>query len=299
MDRREFIQHSAMLAVGISAFGKISLSNGQYVADSPTTTDILGSFYRPGAPLRTNINPSGYSGKILHFHGTAHRSDGITPYDNCSIEIWQCDENRKYDNTSEEFRYRGRQVTKADGKFNFITAIPVPYPAGESGDVWRPAHIHMVVTGEGQQDLITQVYFTNDPYLETDASSSSPQAKSRILSIAKRSETEDELRFDIVLQKEFRLDDVAMKRLSGIYAMSDKSLVEFYHVGDILYLKWNGQIREALTYQGKNEFVSGGHGRTTARFELRPTGEFHVKLNFFRLVDRTNIPLDGVKRFSY
>jgi protocatechuate 3,4-dioxygenase beta subunit len=298
MDRRNFIRQSAILAVGLSAFGKIGFSNGRYIADSPTTTDILGPFYRPGSPLRADINPSGYSGKLLHFYGIIFRSDG-TPYENCSIEIWQCDENRKYDNTSDEFRYRGRQITKADGKYKFITAIPVPYPAGESGDVWRPAHIHMVVKGEGQQDLITQVYFTNDPYLETDASSSSPQAKSRILSIERKSENEDELRFDIFLQKEFKLDDVAMKRLSGIYAMSDKTLMEFYQVGDLLYLKWNGQIRESLRYRGNNEFESGGHSRTTARFEMQPSGDFHVAVNFFRLVDRADIPLHGVKRFNY
>ncbi len=298
MDRREFIQQSAMLVLGVSAFGTIRLSNGQYVADSPTTTDILGPFYRPGAPLRTDINPSGYTGKILHFYGTIYRSDG-TPFDNCSVEIWQCDENRNYDNTSDEFRYRGRQVTKADGKYDFITAIPVPYPAGESGDVWRPAHIHMVVKGDGQQDLITQVYFTNDPYLKTDGSSASPQAQNRILTVSKKSETEDELRFDILLQKEFKLDDVTMRRLSGIYTMSDKSLMEFYQVGDLLYMKWNGQIREALGYRGNNEFAAGGHGRTTAIFERQPSGEFHVKVNFFRLADRVDIVLDGVKRFSY
>jgi len=143
------------------------------------------------------------------------------------------------------------------------------------------------------------VYFTNDPYLKTDGSSASPQAQSRILNISKRSETEDELRFDILMQKEFKLDDVAMKRLSGIYTMSDKSLIEFYQVGDLLYMKWNGQIREALSYRGNNEFSGGGLGRTTAQFELQPTGEFHVKVNFFRLADQTDIRLDGIKRFSY
>ena len=81
MDRRTFIQHSAMLAVGVSAFGKIAWSRDRYVADSATTTDILGPFYRPWAPLRTDINPSGYSGKLLHFTGTVFRDDG-TPHSN-------------------------------------------------------------------------------------------------------------------------------------------------------------------------------------------------------------------------
>jgi protocatechuate 3,4-dioxygenase beta subunit len=298
MDRRTFIQHSAMLAVGVSAFGKIAWSHDRYVADSPTTTDILGPFYRPWAPLRTDINPSGYSGRLLHFSGTVFRDDG-TPYRNCSIEIWQCDADRKYDNTSDEFRYRGRQITGPDGKYHFITAIPVPYPAGASADVWRPAHIHMVVSAEGQQDLITQVYFTSDPYLKSDTSSASPQAQSRILNIEKKSETEDELRFDVLLQKEFKLDDVAMNRLSGIYTMNDKSLMEFYQVGDLLFLKWNGQIREALSYKGRNEFASGGEGRTTASFKMEQNGDMRVNVNYFRLADKIDMPLEGLKSFSY
>jgi protocatechuate 3,4-dioxygenase beta subunit len=297
MDRRVFIQHSALLAVGISAFGKIGFSHGQYIGDSPTTTDILGPFYRPGAPLRENINPSGYSGRLLHFFGTIFRDDGITPYSGSSIEIWQCDANRKYDNTSDEFRYRGRQITDANGKYHFITAIPVPYLA--SADVWRPAHIHMVVTGEGQQDLITQLYFTGDPYLESDSASASPGAKSRILNIEKRTDGQDDLRFDVVMQKEFRLDPSAIRRISGIYAMTDQSLMEFYQVGDLLYMKWNGQIREALIYKGKNEFVSGGNARTSANFQVDENGDVHVKVKYFRLADKIDVPLEGLKTLSY
>jgi catechol 1,2-dioxygenase len=299
MDRRKFMQHSAMLAIGVSAFGKIAWSNGQYVADSPTTTDILGPFYRPGAPLRTNINPAGYTGKILHFFGTVFREDGITPYGNSTIEIWQCDVDRKYDNTTDEFRYRGRQITGADGKYDFITAIPVPYPAGELGTAWRPAHIHMVVTGQGQQDLITQLYFTGDPYLQSDSASASPHAKSRILNIEKKSDLEDDLHFDVILQKEFKLDDITVRRLSGIYAMTDKSLMEFYPVGDLLYLKWNGQIREALFYRGKNEFSSGGNARTTAKFKMEQNGDQRVTVNYFRLADKVDVPLEGIKTLSY
>jgi catechol 1,2-dioxygenase len=299
MDRRAFIQHSAVLAVGVSAFGKIAWSNDRYIGNSPTTTDILGPFYRPGAPMRTNINPAGYSGKVLHFYGTVFKEDGVTPYGNCSIEVWQCDMDMKYDNTSDEFKYRGRQITGTDGKYHFTTAIPVPYPAGDNGKIWRPAHIHMVVKGKGQQDLITQVYFTGDPYLQSDSASASPEAKGRILNIERKSEGVDQLSFDVVMRNEFRLDAAAVKKLCGIYAMNDKSLMEFYEVGNMLYLKWNGQIREALSYTGNNQFVSGGSGRTTAKFQIAANGDARVRVNFFRLADKVDVPLEGVKTLSY
>ena len=57
--------------------------------------------------------------------------DGKTPLKNCKIEIWQCDANKIYDNTSDEYKYRGTQYTDKDGKYNFITTHPVPYPATE------------------------------------------------------------------------------------------------------------------------------------------------------------------------
>jgi catechol 1,2-dioxygenase len=33
---------------------------------------------------------------------------------------------------------------------------------------WRPAHIHFKVGAEGQEPLITQVFFPEDPYLDND-----------------------------------------------------------------------------------------------------------------------------------
>lgn len=65
MERGTFIKQSSLVAVGLAAFGKISWSNNGFVGDSPTTTYILGPYYRPGAPLRTDLNPANYSGEVL------------------------------------------------------------------------------------------------------------------------------------------------------------------------------------------------------------------------------------------
>src|SRR5688572_15851198 len=128
MQRRKFFKDTGMIAIGIGVLGKISWSNDRFVGDTETTSDILGPFYRPGAPVRININPESYTGKLFHISGTVFKEDGKTPFKNCTLEIWQCDEHGMYDNTSAGFRYRGKQKTGADGRYHFIGMHPIPYP---------------------------------------------------------------------------------------------------------------------------------------------------------------------------
>jgi protocatechuate 3,4-dioxygenase beta subunit len=279
MQRRRFLKDSGLVAIGVGVFGSIRWSNDHFVGDTPTTTDILGPFYRPNAPTRGNINPPGYSGNLFHLSGTVFKEDGKTPFRNCLVEIWQCDEKKVYDNTSDEYRYRGAQKTDAKGRYHFITTHPVPYKADEQSERYRPAHIHMRLSGEGQQDLITQVYFTGDPYIAKDVNSASPSAVNRILPVQKNSKGEEAVRFDILMAKEFKPEDVVFERLSGVYEMSNKAMWEFYRSGDLLLLKINGQISHALSFNGGNEFVNKATGGVI-RFEPHAGGE--IKACFMR-----------------
>jgi hypothetical protein len=111
MKRRTFIKNSSLLAISVSAFGGIHWNGKNYVGDTQTTTDILGPFYRPGAPYRSNITPPGSKGIPLSLSGTIFQSDGKTPLNNAVIEIWQCDEKENYDNTSDEYLFRGAVKT--------------------------------------------------------------------------------------------------------------------------------------------------------------------------------------------
>ena len=130
MLRRDFIQGTGMVAFGIGVFGKISWESGKFVGDNPTTTDILGPFYRPNAPMRSNINPKGYTGPVFHLTGKIYKADGKTPFPNCLVEIWQCDEHKVYDNITDDFRYRGSQRVGKTGSYHFTTTNPVPYSIG-------------------------------------------------------------------------------------------------------------------------------------------------------------------------
>jgi catechol 1,2-dioxygenase len=271
MKRRTFIEKSSLTALSISAFGAIHWNGTGYVGDSPTTTDILGPFYRPGAPIRSNIVPSNSSGSPMTLMGTIFKEDGKTPLKNALIEIWQCDEKEFYDNASDDYRFRGGLKTTTNGKYEFKTIVPVPYKANRDDESsWRPAHIHMRVSVANQQDLITQLYFKGDKYVDKDPWSSSPQAINRILTISKNGTGENEVRFDVVMSKEFPLDAEVYKKITGLYRMDDR-IIEFIKSDDLLLVKRNGQFFEALKYIGNNTF-EGGIGFPKVTFELLAGG---------------------------
>src|SRR5678816_4071151 len=88
MKRRKFIEKSAMLALTVGVFGKIKWDGEKYVGTDPTTTDILGPFYRPGAPFKANLIQPGTKGETLHFSGTVIGKDGKSPVNGALVEIW-------------------------------------------------------------------------------------------------------------------------------------------------------------------------------------------------------------------
>ena len=59
----------------------------------------------------------------MHLIGTVYQKDGKTPLANTLIEAWQCDENEHYDNTSDEYLFRGAVKTDIDGKYAFKTIL--------------------------------------------------------------------------------------------------------------------------------------------------------------------------------
>lgn len=293
MERRDFIKNSSLLAISVSAFGSISWNGTNYVGDSSTTTDILGPFYRPGTPMRSNIIPPDSKGIPMDLSGTIYKEDGKTPLKNALVEIWQCDENEHYDNASDEYLFRGAIKTRNNGKYDFKTIVPVPYKANPNNEAtWRPAHIHMRVSVADQQDLITQIYFKGDKYNETDISASAPQAVNRILNIVKNAAGQNTVIFDVVMTKEFPLEKEVYNKITGLYRMGDYGKVEFIKNDDLLFMKRNGQLTAGLKYIGNNTF-EGGIGFPKVTFELLENGETNA------IVVRRNNTYSGLKYLKY
>lgn len=278
MQRGTFIKKSTLTAISVSAFGTLNWNGINFEGDTPTTTDILGPFYRPGAPLKTNLRLLNSKGRPIVLKGTIFREDGKTPIDRALVEIWHCDEHEVYDNTSDEYRYRGGQRTKADGMYEFKSILPVPYKAVPSNEsTWRPAHIHMRVSVANQQDLITQLYFKGGKYVDTDRWASAPQTVNRILTSTKNTSGESELVFNVIMSKEIWHDKKVYDRITGLYDVGDDNFIEFIKNDDLLFMKQNGQLVASLKYIGHNTF-EGGLGYPKATFELQKDGVVKVVL---------------------
>lgn len=276
MKRRDFIQNSSLLAFSISAFGTLEWNGKFFETGDITTTDILGPFYRPGAPLRSDLIPSDSKGEILHLSGKVLAKDGKTAVKDALVEAWHCDENQHYDNTSDEYLCRGAQKTGKNGKYEFKTIFPAAYKAGSD---WRPAHIHMRISSRNHQDLITQVYFKNDPYITGDPSAASPGSRNRILPVQENGKGEKLVKFDVQLGDSYVLDDAAYEKLTGLYSLDD-GMAEFVREDDLLILKMNGQIVSGMVYKGNNRF-EGGLGFHSAEFDFDPQGDISTNITMW------------------
>jgi catechol 1,2-dioxygenase len=294
MQRRTFIKNSTLTVISVSAFGALNWNGKNFEGDTPTTTDILGPFYRPGSPIRTNLRLPNSNGTPIVLKGFILKEDGKSPINNALVEIWHCDENEVYDNVSDEYKYRGGQKTKNDGKYEFKSILPVPYKANPNDESsWRPAHIHMRVSVPNQQDLITQIYFKGGKYVETDKWASAPQAVNRILNISKNKSGDSEIVFNVVMSKEIPLDKNVYDKVTGLYKAEDNVMLEFAKNDDLLFMKLNGQLRAGLKYIGNNTF-EGGIGYPKATFELQNDGSVKV------VVVMTDIKtLNGTKFLKY
>jgi protocatechuate 3,4-dioxygenase beta subunit len=293
MRRRTFIKNSTLTVISVSAFGALNWNGKTFEGDTPTTTDILGPFYRPGSPLRTNLRLPNSNGSPIVLKGYIFKEDGKTPINNALVEIWHCDENEVYDNTSDEYKYRGGQKTKTDGKYEFKTILPVPYKADPKDEAsWRPAHIHMRVSVPNQQDLITQLYFKDGKYIDTDKWASSPQAVNRIMTISKNNLGESEIIFNVIMSKEIPLDKKVYDKITGLYDVGNNDFYEFIRNDDLLFMKQNGLLKRSLKYMGNNTFESGiGFPKVT--FELQSDGGVKV------VIVNETITLNGIKYIKY
>ncbi len=261
MQRRNFIKNASLCAVAVSATGFIRFDGKRYVGDCETTSDILGPFYRPDSPVRNNLVVNGEKGDPIELFGKIKHDDCTTPYKNAKIELWHCDDKGIYDNESANFKYRGTVYSDHAGHYSFKTILPVPYGEGEN---YRPAHFHLMISAEGYQPLVTQLYFVGDPWLEKDGSSSSPTAKRRILEVQNQKDGSKKVAFDISMSKKLAAEPAALDRLAGIY-IGEKDAnkkTELFRKDSQLWIqgnKSNGMpFGQMLEYISNNTFTIPG-----------------------------------------
>ncbi|MCH9681094.1 MAG: hypothetical protein K0V04_06665 [Deltaproteobacteria bacterium] len=157
---------------GADSTGTDGPTTGGLTCDA-TDDDIEGPFYRPGIPVRDNLDIYDDPGIPLVLQGQV--LDGnCQPLPNAVVEVWQAsprppksqpgDADATYD-ASEDFRYYGQTATDRRGRYQFTTLVPGWYLNGAQ---YRPAHLHIKVWIRDQELLTTQLYFEGDPFNRAD-----------------------------------------------------------------------------------------------------------------------------------
>ncbi|MFK7994517.1 MAG: dioxygenase [Granulosicoccus sp.] len=176
-ERNEFVLFSDVL-------GMSSLVDMMHSPDGVTPSSVLGPFHVLGAPeLAVGGDMRGDNeGSAVVVSGKVLGQDG-SPIEGAILEIWQTAENGLYsgqDPEQTEYNLRARMTTGAEGSYLFSTVRPAPYTVPDDGPVgellratgrhpWRPSHLHFIVTAPGYKTLVTEVFPSDDPYLDQDA----------------------------------------------------------------------------------------------------------------------------------
>ncbi|TDD98028.1 dioxygenase family protein [Flavobacterium cellulosilyticum] len=273
MERRIFIKNTSLFAIAISTTGFVRFDGKHYIGDCETTSDILGPFYRPDSPIRNNLTIVGDLGETILLTGKIYHKDCSTPYKKAKIELWHCDSNGVYDNSSEQYRYRGTSFSDENGNYSFKTILPVPYDIGNG--MFRPAHFHMMISAKGYQPLVTQVYFKGDVHISKDETASLPTAIKRILPIENLKNGTKKVVYNIGMSESLLAESSAIDKLVGTYTDEKDSTIKkiFFKKDNVLWMK-NELFGVNFDFIGNNTFTRLGSDpkeELTFHFELLPT----------------------------
>ena len=165
LHRREFLEKciTGGLLVGAATVSQTQLfaAYAQTVAKAatPTPPEVLGPFFKKGAPNQTNLRVAGEPGLPLKISGRILDSRG-EPVHDARVELWHADYKGIYDVAG--FRYRAKLALANATDYAVETIMPGHYPS-------RPVqHVHYLITAPGCKPLITQLYFATDPFFDGD-----------------------------------------------------------------------------------------------------------------------------------
>ena len=177
--RRAFLQGGATMLGGALLAGRAAAAAQECRV---TEADILGPFYRFGAPMQTRLAGPDEAGDRLRVTGTVFSEDCRTPVPGALIEVWQANSAGLYDTNTPgnftevtAFHLRGMLSTNETGAYEIETIVPGRYPIPPNlpglekyAGLTRPAHIHFRVMDSLHVPLTTQLYFKDDPFLAGD-----------------------------------------------------------------------------------------------------------------------------------
>ncbi len=159
------------------------MNNG--TEEQPTSANLLGPFWRQGAPVMANgdsIVRSPTEGPPLFFTGTVLGTDG-PPVAGAEVDVWHASPVGLYENQDPEqaeWNLRGRFQHRPGRRVLLPQRPAVGLPDPDDGPVgdlltalnrhpFRPAHVHAMVYKPGYKTIALRIYSHDDPMLDTDA----------------------------------------------------------------------------------------------------------------------------------
>lgn len=179
--RQEFILLSDVL--GLSRLVNV-MHDATGREEAATETSLLGPFFRERAPEFApgeSIAVHEKTGEEVILFGQVLDSSGA-PVPGAEIDIWQTSGLGLYDLQAADasvMDHRGRFRADAEGRFHMRTVKPIGYSIPMDGPVgplvksqgrhgMRPAHIHLLVSAPGYRELVTALYLSDDPNIDSD-----------------------------------------------------------------------------------------------------------------------------------
>lgn len=177
-------------SLGLSSL--ICLLNNGDKGQSETTANLMGPFWRKDSPLMQSgdsIVRSPTSGTPIFVNAWVTDRQG-NPVADAEVDVWHTSAEGFYENQDPDqadMNLRGKFITDANGHLSFQSVKPAGYPIPLSGPVgallraqgrhnMRPAHIHFMINKLGYKTQFSQVYSSDDPFLETDVQFAVTQA---------------------------------------------------------------------------------------------------------------------------
>jgi protocatechuate 3,4-dioxygenase beta subunit len=169
-NRRRFLKQASVFALGLPSLGTILLG-------CKAQSQIAGGLAVDGNPAnvswKTVVVPDNEPGEPLIISGTVLMPDGRTPLPGANLWVYQTDATGHYSPLRESHgdnrytRLHGSMRTNADGRYEFRTIKPAPYPGRNN-----PAHIHAFVSGPGYPEYwIDEFLFEGDPFITQETRS--------------------------------------------------------------------------------------------------------------------------------
>lgn len=120
----------------------------------PTRATGMGPHYVDGVGSETLLWRSGEAGEpvVIRSRVVDTCGDAIS---GARVRLWHANQDGEHSHD----RWRSDLVTDERGTFDITTVMP-----GYAGGLAR--HIHFIVSHPGHEELVTRVFFGNDPYIE-------------------------------------------------------------------------------------------------------------------------------------